>query len=97
MRILSMTEQKHLKALPLCRDEPLHSISLANTLVEVATQLGKARAAAESTGDSMLLYLVDMAILHVCDSVCQASRPGIADDLERKRVEMVRALAQEIE
>jgi hypothetical protein len=97
MSILSMMEEKHLRSLPPHTNESPELNSRMDSLVDVAAQLGKARDVAQSSQDSMLLYLLDMAIVHVCDLVCAASRPGISDDLERRRVEVVRAPAHEIE
>jgi hypothetical protein len=91
MSVLSISNQRHSGALPLRPDESVELNQRANTLVEVAEQLGKVRNAAETTGDSLLLYLIGMAIVHVRDSVCAAARPGIVDDLEGRRIAAGRA------
>ena len=72
MSVLSISNQKHSGALPLRPDESVELNQRANTLVEVAEQLGKTTNVAETTGDSLLSYLIDMAIVHVCDSICAA-------------------------
>jgi hypothetical protein len=42
-------------------------------LIEVAKKLKEARTLAESTSDRVLLYFIDMTIVHVCDSLTSRS------------------------
>jgi hypothetical protein len=52
---------------------------------KVAEELGKIREVARGTGDRLLLYLIDMAILQACESICAILRSSVAKDLEPRR------------
>jgi hypothetical protein len=93
-----MSELTHMNIHSLTRNEPSEALwqrssstkmnSPTDTLVAVAEQLRKVRNFAESSGDRMLLYFIDMTILHVCESICAISGSGIADNLKQRSVEM---------
>ena len=88
MSIHSLTRNEPSEALGQRSSESTNMNSPTDTLVAVAEQLRKVRNVAESSGDRMLLYFIDMTILHVCESICAVSGSGIADNLKQRSVEM---------
>jgi hypothetical protein len=59
-------------------------------LIEVAKKLREARSLAERSSDRALLYFIDMALAHVCDSLDARSETKGAED---KHTSLVKAAA----